>query len=274
MLKINQVNNFLLLKYQRSDLKSPTPLSEKDKSVYLNCQDVLFRRTIEQIQFFHPKAHIHVLTNENMQSTASVSYYVYEEKWDNLLCKFKLYGLLNEPAMFIDLDIIFNRPIYPVECNSPICFFNTSWGAPLQDFSNKKLPCKQDVIYNSGVVWIPTPSSHITDELMELHEEYFSDEKAIYAKNLWPNNDEHALSLFVGIHNYDMPLNNTINVSRNKLEKLKIDVNPLSVQKYQSVHYNGVLTKQKMIDEYIFFKMSQHHNDESVKKYFKLGKFA
>lgn len=274
MLKIKPIQNFLLLKYKRKELITPPndQFSKDEKELYLQCQDVLFYRTIDQIQFFHPKAHIHVLTNENLISTDKITFYIHREVWTNLICKFKLYSLIQEPALFIDLDVIFTKPMPPIEhySNYPFCFFNTSWGKPLQEYSAKKLPVNQNVIYNSGITWINNPHKNITNELLNLHEIYFSNSELIYSKNLWPDNDEHALSLFIGINKYIMPLNDEINMSRNKLQKLHMEINTETIKKFQSIHYNGITTKQKMIKEYKFYEISKLHTNQKIKRLFNI----
>lgn len=272
MLKQLLIRNFLLLKYKRPKLISPERYnySDEEKQQYLDCQDILFYRTIEQINYFHPKAHIHVLTNENLISTNNISYYIFNEVWSNLLCKFKLYSLINEPAMYVDLDVIFNKPL-PTMClyqKYPFYFFNVSWGENIKNYTNKKLPANDNITYNSGVTWINKPNKNLTDQLLELQEKYFNDGDALLAKNLWPYNDEHALSLLSSINKYKMPLSDSINVSRNKLSET---INFDTIKNLQSVHYTGIKTKQKMIKEYDLYLMSKHHNDEKVKKHFNLG---
>lgn len=270
MLKIKPIRNFILLKYKRPELIVPSieKFSEEDKNFYLDCQEVLFYRTIEQIQYFHPKSHIHVLTNETIKSCDNISYYIYNESWVNHICKFKLYSLINEPAMYVDLDVVFSKPVPSMENYSeyPFYFFNISHGENIQKYSNKKLPNNNNITYNSGMVWINKPHNNITERLINLHETYFNDAEMILSKNSWPNNDEHALSLLVAMEKLHMPLNDKINVSRNKLSKITLE----EISKLQSIHYTGILNKQKMIKEYNLFTVSKQHHNINIKHFFNI----
>ncbi len=272
MFKCFPIKNFLLLKYKREELISPKNhnYTDQDKSIYLECQDALFYRAVEQINFFHPKSHIHVLTNEKLPPLKNTSYCVFNENWTNMICKFKLYSLIDEPAMYVDLDVVFNYPLPSMQeyQEYPFYFFNVSWGENIQNYTQKNLPANHNIVYNSGVTWINKPSKELTDQLLDLQEFYFNDTNMILSKNLWAYNDEHALSLLTSIKNYKMPISSTINVSRNKLNK---NLEKKTIKDFQSIHYTGVTTKQKMIEEYCLYNIFKYHFNEKVKNYFKIN---
>lgn len=263
MLKIRQIENFLLLKYRRPQLIPPpnSDYTAADKSLYLACQDILYYRSVEQIQHFYPRAHIHVLTNETLPSQAGISYYRFDEEWTNHICKFRLYSLLNEPAMYVDLDIVLNKPFPRMDRFKEYAFycFNLSYGENIQQYSAKPLPSNPEVTYNSGVVWIAKPHPNVTADLLSIHERYFNDVDMIFAKNRWPYNDEHALAFYAAERNYEMPLDKRINMPRKRIKD--------SFDLYQSIHYNGVRDKQQMLVEYKMFEVSKYHS-ESIKRYF------
>lgn len=178
----NDIKNFILTRYTRDNFDN-APLSEKNKIEKLNMndwdhvQELLFKQQIKQLKKIYPNCSIHVITNNpEIKSYKNINVHLIECN-SNHLCKLFAYGLLKEPSMYIDNDIIINKKFeekhLPFE--NPFNFYMKSMPYNVQDLSPKKLPVLMDHHYNGGIIWIPKPSSEIRDEIIELHKKYFSD---------------------------------------------------------------------------------------------------
>jgi hypothetical protein len=275
MINKHKIKNFILIKFLRKDWLLPTQgphaLTTEQIKSYEDSQNVLLYRAIEQIKYFHPSSNIHILTNDEtitFEDNKIIKHYK-NETW-NLLCKLQLYGLLEEPAVFIDSDIVFVKPLSNLEdyYKYPFYFFNRSWVEKLSFYSNN-LPVENNIVYNSGVVLINKPSQKLVAELQNLHNEYFNDVNFILSNNKIPYNDEHAPSLYALLNNYKMPIENSkINVMRNRLKKLNITLNEKNINQFQSIHYSGLVNKTLMIQEYPLFPISKNHTNKQVKEMF------
>src|SRR6185437_9398649 len=65
-----------------------------------------------QIRSFYPRAAIHILTNDESvcRRERNVIYHLRKDMIPNLFSKLHIFGLLDEPAMFLDGDILLRKP--------------------------------------------------------------------------------------------------------------------------------------------------------------------
>ena len=213
--------------------------------MYITCQRDLFDRSVTRIQKLYPKAHIHVLTNEEGCNTDMITYH-HMGFVSNHICKFQIYGLLTEPAMYVDCDVMIIRPFEERHlAGAPFNCFTADGGVDLQQFTPKKLPIKTVTFYNAGLIWIPGPNKTIVDELQQIHEEYFNDIDFQRNHNKWSYSDEYSLSYYIAKHGLKMNLFWDVNAPRQAIQKLDKG----AVHAYQSIHYTGIRAKSLLYKE-------------------------
>lgn len=245
------IKDFILVYYKRKFITDGLPLIansyfknkflKEDSDIYCNMQFFMLEFMVKQLFNFYPKCNIHIITNckkEEMPQGTIVHNFALAT---NHYSKFLIYGLLNVPAMYMDLDIlIFSKFKKQYLLNFPFNVYSISSKENLQNMSKKKLPVKVEEIYNTGIVWISQPSKKITDELKNLNEIYFSDHDYLVKKRKWPCVDEYALSLYIKLNNIKINLSDSVNKSRLKISE--------QLKSYQTIHYAGVKSKK------LFFK--------------------
>ncbi len=242
--------NFILIKYKKKiEINTKNKVfTTKDFSTYLNSQDIFFEIMQKQILHYYPNAHIHVLTNDskNCKEKSNTTFH-FKNFQSNHTCKFLLYGLLNEPALYLDCDIVLLSEFTNEHLNTDNSFnlFSISRHFNLQTISYKLLPVATNILFNAGIIYIKKPDVAIVNDLLELNEKFFSDQQYIESKNEWPNNDEYALSLYIKIKNIKMQLHNDVNVLR-----FSIDSKELTNKKIQSLHYTGIKAKNQIKQEF------------------------
>lgn len=209
-------------------------------------QETMFKTMLEQLNFFYPKSIIHVLTNEDHKDTDNIVWHCKPELADNHSIKLNLYGLLNEPAMYLDTDILLVKPFSKkhVETVSPFNIYQVSHtNRDLQSLTKKTLEHKVNQQYNCGMIWIARPSKHIVEELKDIKFKYFNDRNKIESAGAWFNNDEHPVSYFIKKYNFKMNLFPQVNSFRYAMHRSNIfDM--------QSIHYTGVNNKSMFLKEY------------------------
>jgi hypothetical protein len=215
--------------------------TDKDYAIYLSSQEVLFEIMKRQLWHFHPNAHIHVLTNiKDCKNESNLTFH-YRDFKSNHICKFLLYNLIPEPAIYLDCDIVlfseFNK--YHLETKERFNLFSVSRHLDLQRISRTSLPVEVNTLLNAGVIYIKSPSADITEALLSLNDKFFSDSDYIISKNEWPYNDEYALSLYVKMNNMNMNLHPGVNV-------LRWFVQDIENKNIQSLHYTGVKAKSQL----------------------------
>lgn len=214
---------------------------------YLSTQEVMFGNMVKQIRCLYPEARIHVMTNLPDEQYPGLIYHHLDFP-SNHVCKFLLYGLLDVPAMYVDVDIILVRPFRAEHLQTENNFncYSVSLFENLQQMTSKPLPVKTDVIYNAGLMWIPKPSKKIVADLQKLHETYFSDDTYMTSRGKWPYVDEYALSLYIKMQGINMNIIPEVNMPRHRITECLV---PQS-NKYQSIHYTGIRSKGLIEKEY------------------------
>lgn len=199
---------------------------------YQEIQILLLHQLAKQIKILYPKSKLHVITNEKHEDHDNIIYHKFNFE-SNHLGKLYMYGLLSEPCMYLDADIIIINPFMEEELqwDQPFYFFQSFSGGDIQSNTKCPLPIEINYIHNAGMVWIPNPSMDVTNELFNIHEKYFYDKTAT---------DEHCCSLFYKLKNMQINKNPKINVPRLSLEKEDVVFQ-------QTVHYTGYDIKWKKL---------------------------
>jgi len=236
------VNNFILVHYERHCFENaPKHLRNRDYdfATWNGTHKALLKNQIKSISKLYPDSKIHVLTN--MHLDANNVFLHHEDLPSNHLCKFKIYSLLDEPAMFLDTDVCLKRPfdVKHLKCNEYFNLYN-KYMLDHQILSPKKLPFRVLEGFNTAAVWIPFPDKSVTSDLIRIHNEFFSDLDFLSSKNRWGNNDEPAVSFYVRKHGLRM----------NLCPEVAGDVHTLSLTiDYQSIHYPGIEAKKRLLEE-------------------------
>lgn len=201
-------------------------------------------RMIDQIKSFYPDARIHLMTNTADPIDGVILHYFDFES--NHSSKFYLYGLLDVPAMYLDVDIVLLKPFKAdhLVTESPFNLYCVSFFNDLQKMSRKPLPVKTNKVLNAGIIWIPRPSKQITQELIDIHTEYFSDVNYMLNQGNWPCVDEYALAVYIEKHSLKMNMSSEVNRSRHSLRDL------VEAKQCQTVHYPGISAKRLYEKEY------------------------
>jgi len=223
----NATKNFILVLYEIDDFRKK-----------------LFEILLKQLDYFYPKSIIHIITNiPGCHDSGNIIYHFLDIS-NNLTAKLEVYGLLKEPSIYIDWDILLMKQFSFEDIASiqPITFYAHSGQIPLQNFSKKRLAIQSNFIWNSGIVLINSPSPDIVSELKEINEVYFSDLDWLESQKFLKYNDEYALTYFVTKYKYKINESKDVNVSRYKVKLKDID-------KYQSVHYTGTRNKALIFKE-------------------------
>lgn len=200
--------NFILIKYSKSnlDLQVDTRL----KNHYLKSQELMFRKMLQQLNCHYPDSFIHVLTNEKMSATSNKMKIHTVEFAPNHCCKFLLYGLLTEPAIYLDCDIVIKRKFHQHEMESfnPFRMYNIS---SITEYSKLSPKINNRItIYNAGIITIKEPNEKLTKELQGIEATYFSNKEFISKNGLWPYNDEYATSYYIFKNNLQFEPNSTV----------------------------------------------------------------
>ena len=236
---------FILIKYKKESVLGPQSksFSNIDYRTYIYSQDILFEIMQKQIFHFYPKADIHVLTNDKTYKDRSNLTFHFKNFKPNHTCKFLLFGLLKEPAIYLDCDIILLSKFTDEHLKTEERFnlFSISRNMDLQKLSERSLPIVANTLYNAGIIFIKKPTYDIVDALINLHSNFFNNKEYIAAKNEWPNNDEYALSLFIKMNRMQMNLCPDVNVLRHTINKIDENI--------QSLHYTGIKAKKQLSEE-------------------------
>lgn len=233
-----KIKNFITMRWTKKEMEPPPiwrpDLKKRDLNEYNIIQIKLFDQLKDQLKKIYPDSFLHVITNEkNHKNEKNIYYHFYDFESSHIL-KLNMYGLINEPAMYIDSDIIILNKFKEEDLytNNNFTYFNKS-GNDFKHLSKKPLPCEANILYNAGLVWIPKPSKKITEKMYNIHYEYFED------KNNFLISDENASSLYVFLNNIKIDLNFNMNVPRCFAE--------MNLKSKQSIHYTGYDNKWKYL---------------------------
>jgi hypothetical protein len=242
MIKPPKIEAFILVNYKKPiDAMKFYDGAPEDAMHYLEMQDRMLQQMIFQINYWYPKTEIHLITNRDVAPGGTTIHRL--PIANNHTAKFQVFGLLDKPAMYLDCDIVIRKkfPVDALWSNTPFRMYGVTRRFNLQSISPKPIGVDAFNQYNSGILWIPEPDKKITDDIMSIHNEFFSNPEFIVSKKEWPLSDEYALSVYVTQNGWQFHHKNGIGES------------PPAAADCQSVHYSGVLGKrtyQKDFDDF------------------------
>ncbi|MHA1948299.1 MAG: hypothetical protein ACW99G_03525 [Candidatus Thorarchaeota archaeon] len=242
-----EISNFIVV---RTTWKS---FFNMDVKKWDDMQEKFLTQYIKQISKLYPGSKIHVITDDKDRKSYGNVVFHHKDPIPGHLIKLYAYSLLDEPAMYTDTDIIFmskftNRHLI---CSGNFNVYNRrsyeTKELPLQQFSDKKLPCDVEYHYNAGVIWIPEPDKKVTDSLFNMHYEYFSNNRRIAAYGGCENSDEYPLALYIAQNRLGMNICNDVCKNR-------AGIDWIDREKYQSLHYTFVELEKVLNIKSLCFK--------------------
>lgn len=230
------IKNFITTKYTRKELGYLKDFYPSADNTFLdnwnNLHERLHRHLEYQLKYFYPESHLHIITNENKLNTKKKTYYKFDFD-DNHLIKLFMYGLLSEPAMYLDSDIILFRKFTEEELPKENDFNLYNYvNIDLEKLISMKLPISIKKLYNAGIVYISNPNKSLVESLFEIKNKYF-------CSNSCHITDETCVSFYVKEKNLNMIENDQVNVYKSLCMK--------DFYKKQSVHYTGFYMQQKLM---------------------------
>lgn len=197
----------------------------------------MFQKMVQQLNSHYPDSFVHVLTNEKMSLVNNKMKIHNIEFESNHCCKFLLYSLLAEPAIYLDCDIVIKRKFrqHEIESSNTFRMYNIS---STMDYSKLSPKIKNEITtYNAGVIAIKEPDVKLTKELQSIEANYFSEKEFISNNKLWPYNDEYATSYYIFKNKIQFEANDTVALPNGKYQH---DV--------QSIHHTGLEKKSFFSD--------------------------
>lgn len=152
--------NFILVNYQNR--------YDKTKLIqYYENNNLFHKIIIKQINKFHPNSNIHIVTDVKTKDKGNLFYHYIENLEKNNYAKLNVLDLLDEPSIYLDNDIILNKPF-----NLPITDNSFNLFQEYKDYS--KLPENMRLYkhYNTGIVQINKPDKHIAKEIRNLKDKF------------------------------------------------------------------------------------------------------
>lgn len=220
-------------------------LQTRNLEEYNEIQIKLLQKLSNQIKVLYPKATLHIITNEDHQNKGNIHFHKFDFAPSHV-AKNYMYGLLDEPAMYIDADVILVRKFTKKELSIdyPYTYFGGISGGNIKKLAKKPTPCDVEKIYNAGMVWIQKPNKKITESMMNLHFEYFDN---------YDVSDEASATLYTHLNNIQIIPNFKINRSRSEIDEDEI-------LHHQSVHYTGydMQWKRLFFKEYKKYALCNH----------------
>lgn len=230
------IKNFITTKYTRKELGYLKNFYPSADNAFLdnwnNLHERLHRHLEYQLKYFYPESHLHIITNENKLNTKKKTYYKFDFD-DNHLIKLFMYGLLSEPAMYLDSDIILFRKFTEEELPKENDFNLYNYvNIDLEKLISMKLPISIKKLYNAGIVYISNPNKKTTNDLFSILENNFTPKNCHIT-------DEVCVSYFIGNKNIKMLEINEINIQKSLCIK--------NFYEKQSVHYSGFYMQHKLM---------------------------
>lgn len=205
--------NFILVNYKND-------YCIKKLADYYTHSDKFFLLSIRQIKKIYPDAVIHVIADRLMKSNDFICHYI-ENLEKNNYAKLNIFDLLDEPALYIDTDVLLIKRFENLPNEE--CFYLFQ---EYQELSLLPKFMQKYTHYNTGVVWIPKPNKEISKQIKAVKNNF------LIHKNGWVN-DEYPISWIVHKLKMKMVKNSNINCFRSSISCFK------DVLNYQTVHYTG-----------------------------------
>ena len=244
-----EINHFISMRWTKLVMEPPPEhrkdLKTRNLQEYNKIQIDLMNQLSKQIKILYPKAILHIITNEDHVDRDNLRFHRYDFAPSHL-AKNYMYGLLDEPAMYIDADVLLIRKFTKKELATefPYTYFGGISGGNFKKLAKKPIPVDVERIYNAGMVWIPKPDKKITQNMMNLHFEYFDN---------YDISDEASATLYTHLNEIKINGNSEINRSR-------AEISEQDILTHQSVHYTGydIHWKRLCFLEYKKYSLSNH----------------
>lgn len=200
---------------------------------YYKDLDQMHTLMIDQLTSFYPDCKIHVVTNEHKQNTANVIYH-YRDTNTNY-AKLHMFGLLDEPAMYLDSDIILLRPWEEKHLQAEGNFnLYQKFDVGLPEGFPEQYKFMYDYPHhNSGMIWIPRPEKALSETLLAMATRFPVHDGGWVA-------DEYPTNYFIYAMGWKMNLFPEVNAYRKSTK--------VPLRDCQSIHYAGC--KELFWDEY------------------------
>tara|TARA_Y100000034_G_C6897865_1_gene414422 strand:- start:2171 stop:2956 length:786 start_codon:yes stop_codon:yes gene_type:complete len=259
------MKNFILIYYEREKLTDFEVVNhrrynkDKPKDFRLNIHRQMVTLSESRIHELYPKAEIHLITDKKYDFPG-ITEHVFEDMDREHTSKLLIYGLLDEPAMYLDSDVILVRPFdkeHLTDC-APINPYSLNHRGTF-NWNKKKLP-----YYSASVIYIPEPSKQMQEDIIKVHTDEF-----LYVKGskgagsdkphpLTSTNDEFSMSLFIHQNEWKPTLSKDVNVGRIRVNR---EGGFPRILTCQSVHYSG----PKHLYEPELAKIRQHQSKKVAK---------
>lgn len=244
------IDNFILVYYlQKTEINTPDWFPRKANLVEI-AKEKYWRKMLHmmyrQLDIFYPNAKIHIVTNEhNLPKNDRVIFHYFSDL-NGLMSKFKIFNLIEEPAMYLDLDVLLTRQFEDkhLETEFPFNVFRKYKGnIP----AIQGIPGLQDVVraYNTGIVWVKEPNEKMEKQLLEYQQQYFSNQEQLNKLRVLSGNDEHALAVYIIRNNYLMKTFEELSKPRDEIKCFS------KLKDYQSIHYMGIHKKMMGLESFI-----------------------
>ena len=244
------IKNFILLHFEITDShsfenyikdnadsiskKTNIPKQYFDFTKKRKLQKKFINYTIKQIRHFYKNANIHVICKDKnhpilQKNKKEIILHELDLK-ATCIDKLNIYGLLDEPSMHIELDVLLVRPFekHHLETKNPFNVFKR-----YDNVNHFILTKKQNFpMYNTGIIWIQEPSKDLENEMKLIYKNNFSEKKMFF------DIDEFPVSKFIYDNKLDMDLYWEVNHlnERDGYGMPKI-LSIEEMKKYQSIHY-------------------------------------
>lgn len=96
------IDNFIVMFYQLPDTNAFFP----DYETLNECNRLCYRNMLDQLRRLYPRTKVHVITNFSGLKSELGVYIHHADLEHNFLNKFRIFELLDEPAMYLDLDVV------------------------------------------------------------------------------------------------------------------------------------------------------------------------
>lgn len=225
--------NFILVHF-KTEYEQPKVIE------YYKDLEAMHELMLVQLTSLYPKCTIHVITNEHKENTANVVYH-YRETNTNY-AKLHMFSLLDEPAMYVDCDIILLRPWEEKHLQAEGAF---TLYQPFDVGLPKGFPEQYEFMYqyqhyNSGMIWIPRPDKAMSELLTQMTSRFPVHEGGWVA-------DEYPINYFIYAMGWKMNLFPDVNAYRKSTK--------IPLAECQSLHYAGC--KELFWDEYRLLKRNK-----------------
>lgn len=223
------INDFILVQYDHC-FDKPNLIG------YYRFSERMHQLIVKQIRSLYPHANIHLITNRPRPSPDIISH-IQPDLEPNNYAKLRIFDLIDEPAMYLDNDILLVRPFDQDHLlGRP---FNLYQKYSPENMSRLPEGQRGYPHFNTGIVWVSEPSHSLRREMESRRDEF-----RIYQSFV---NDEYPVSDYIEDAGGHMNLIREVNFPRS-------DVGECSIRDFQSLHYTGMDDKSGLFDDYFQLK--------------------